>query len=162
MLNFRLIFLAFVWIFSSSAWAADASSSTENALFTKPDTEILTPDQAFQLDIKADDQRTLKAKFTIAKGHYLYRNKITFESQDIRLETVLPTGDIKKDTHFGEVEVYHNAMTARLILNNPPANLQKIKVQASYQGCSEKGLCYSPIRKAFEINLPNEIGRAHV
>ncbi len=155
MLNFRLIFLVFVWIFSSSAWAADVSSSTENALFTKPDTEILTPDQAFQLDIKADDQRTLKAKFAIAKGHYLYRNKITFESQNLAIETVFPQGDIKKDTHFGEVEVYHNALTATLILNNPPANLEKIKVQASYQGCSEKGLCYSPIRKTFEINLPN-------
>ena len=155
MLNFRLIFLVFVWIFSSSAWAADASSSTENVLFTKPDTEILTPDQAFQLDIKADNQRTLKAKFAIAKGHYLYRNKITFESQNLAIETVFPQGDIKKDTHFGEVEVYHNALTATLILNNPPANLEKVKVQANYQGCSEKGLCYSPIRKTFEINLPN-------
>lgn len=155
MLNFRLIFLVFVWIFSSSAWAADTSSSTENALFTKPDTEILTPDQAFQLDIKADNQRTLKANFAIAKGHYLYRNKITFESQNLVIETIFPKGDIKKDTHFGEVEVYHNALTATLILNNPPANLEKVKVQASYQGCSEKGLCYSPIRKTFEINLPN-------
>ena len=157
MLNFRLIFLVFVWIFSSPAWAVEASTSTANALFTKSDAEILTPDQAFQLSITAENQHTLKASFVIAKGHYLYRNKITFESQDLALETVLPTGDIKKDTHFGEVEVYHNAVTARLILNNPPANLQKIKVQASYQGCSEKGLCYSPIRKAFEINLPNGV-----
>ena len=157
MLNFRLIFLVFVWIFSSPAWATEDSSSTANALFTKPDAEILTPDQAFQLSITAENQHTLKSSFVIAKGHYLYRNKITFESQDLALETVLPTGDIKKDTHFGEVEVYHNAVTATLILNNPPANLQKIKVQASYQGCSEKGLCYSPIRKAFEINLPNGV-----
>lgn len=155
MLNFRLIFLVFVWIFSSSAWAADASSSNENALFTKPDTEILTPDQAFQLDIKAENQRTLKANFAIAKGHYLYRDKVTFESQNLVIETIFPKGDIKKDTHFGEVEVYHNVLTATLILNNPPANLEKVKVQASYQGCSEKGLCYSPIRKTFEINLPN-------
>jgi thiol:disulfide interchange protein DsbD len=147
----------FVWIFSSPAWAAEASSSTANVLFTKPDAEILTPDQAFQLNITEENQHTLKANFAIAKGHYLYRNKITFESQDLSLETVLPQGDIKKDTHFGEVEVYHNALTARLILNKPPANLQKIKVQASYQGCSEKGLCYSPIRKAFEINLPNGV-----
>ena len=154
-MNFRLFFLVFVWIFSSPAWATEDSSSTANALFTKPDAEILTPDQAFQLSITAENQHTLKANFAIAKGHYLYRNKITFESQDLALETVLPTGDIKKDTHFGEVEVYHNALMARLILNNPPANLQKIKVQASYQGCSEKGLCYSPIRKTFEINLPN-------
>lgn len=155
MLNFRLIFLVFVWIFSSPAWAVEASTSTANALFTKSDAEILTPDQAFQLSITAENQHTLKANFAIAKGHYLYRNKITFESQDLALEAVFPKGDIKKDTHFGEVEVYHNALTARLILNNPPANLKKIKVQASYQGCSEKGLCYSPIRKTFEINLPN-------
>jgi len=127
-LNFRLIFLVFVWIFSSSAWAADASSSNENALFTKPDTEILTPDQAFQLDIKAENQRTLKANFAIAKGHYLYRDKVTFESQNLVIETIFPKGDIKKDTHFGEVEVYHNALTATLILNNPPANLEKVKV----------------------------------
>lgn len=155
MLNFRLIFLVFVWIFSSPAWAVEASTSTANALFTKSDAEILTPDQAFQLSITAENQHTLKANFAIAKGHYLYRNKITFESQGLALEAVFPKGDIKKDTHFGEVEVYHNALTARVILNNPPANLQKIKVQASYQGCSEKGLCYSPIRKTFEINLPN-------
>jgi len=31
---------------------------------------------------------------------------------------------------------------------------QRIKLLASYQGCSEAGLCYSPIRKTLTLDLP--------
>jgi thiol:disulfide interchange protein DsbD len=162
-LNFRLFLLVFVWLsslISGPAWAVEASSSSENALFTKANDAILTPDQAFQLNVRALDQHTLKADFIIAKGHYLYRDKIKFEAKELAIESSLPQGDIKKDTHFGEVEVYHNALTARINLQNPPAKLQKITIQASYQGCSEKGLCYSPIHKSFEIDLTSTASSA--
>jgi thiol:disulfide interchange protein DsbD len=151
-LNFRLFLLFFIWIFSSPVQAIEASSSSENALFIKADTEVLTPDQAFRLEIQAQDQHTLKANFTIAKGHYLYRDKIKFEAKDFAIESRLPQGDIKKDTHFGEVEVYHNGLIATIAVNNLTNN-QTVHIKATYQGCSEKGLCYSPIHKSFQIDL---------
>ena len=77
----------FVWIFSNPVHAIEASSSSENSLFTKADTEVLTPDQAFKLEIKAQDQRILKANFTIAQGHYLYRDKIKFEAKGLAIES---------------------------------------------------------------------------
>jgi len=154
-LNFRLFLLMFVWIFSNPVHAIEARSSSENSLFTKADTEVLTPDQAFKLEIKAQDQRILKANFTIAQGHYLYRDKIKFEAKGLAIESTLPQGDIKKDTHFGEVEVYHNGLIATVTVNLPPNN-QTIHIEATYQGCSEKGLCYSPIHKNFDIDLPSD------
>ena len=153
-MNFRLFLLMFVWIFSNPVHAIEARSSSENSLFTKADTEVLTPDQAFKLEIKAQDQRILKANFTIAQGHYLYRDKIKFEAKGLAIESTLPQGDIKKDTHFGEVEVYHNGLIATIVVNNPTNN-QSVHIEATYQGCSEKGLCYSPTHKTFQIDLPS-------
>lgn len=153
-MNFRLFLLVFVWIFSNPTHAIEASSSGENTLFTKAESEVLTPDQAFKLEIQAHDQHTLRANFTIAKGHYLYRDKIKFEAKDVAIESALPQGDIKKDTHFGEVEVYHNGLIATIVVNNPTNN-QSVHIEATYQGCSEKGLCYSPIHKTFQIDLPS-------
>lgn len=40
--------------------------------------KFLPPDQAFSLEVRALDQRTLLASFNITPGYYLYRDKTTF------------------------------------------------------------------------------------
>ena len=134
--------------------AADNRSSTGTAsLFDKED-EVLSPDQAFKLMINAKDKTTLEANFTVAPGHYLYRERIKFETKNGQIAHInLPKGDIKKDPNFGEMEVYHQSFSAQVTLKDIPAQLEKITLQASYQGCSEKGLCYSPIHKTMEVAL---------
>ena len=104
--------------------------------------------------MSAKDKVTLQANFTVAPGHYLYRERIKFEVNPARIDHItLPKGDIKKDPNFGEMEVFHQSFTAVITLKDLPDNSDKITLKASYQGCSEKGLCYSPIHKTIDIAL---------
>jgi thiol:disulfide interchange protein DsbD len=134
--------------------AAENSSSTSTlSLFDKED-QVLSPDQAFKLAVSAQDKTTLEASFTVAPGHYLYRERIKFETKDASISGVyFPKGDIKKDPNFGAMEVFHQSFHAQIKLKDVPQNLEKITLQAIYQGCSEKGLCYSPIHKTIALSL---------
>lgn len=133
--------------------AESSSSSSKNSLFDIED-QVLTPDQAFKLALSPQDNNTIQASFTIAPGHYLYRDRIKFESKNATIKSiVLPKGEIKMDPNFGEMEVFHKSFVAKIALKNIPSSLKKVSLQASFQGCSEKGLCYSPIHKTIDVTL---------
>lgn len=124
------------------------------ALFTNDEnSEFLAPDVAFQLTIAATDAQTLEAQFKIAPKHYLYKSRIKFESADVDITDVrLPEGEIKTDVNFGRQEVFHHDFSAKVQLSQHTK--QTITLFATYQGCSEKGLCYAPIKKTFNLTLP--------
>ena len=123
------------------------------ALFTEDeDAEFLSPDEAFKLTIAALDHQTLEAQFKIAPNHYLYKSRIKFESADVDIADVrLPAGEIKTDANFGRQEVFHHDFAAKVQLGQH--SKQTISLTATYQGCSEKGLCYAPIKKTFNLTL---------
>ncbi|MDD2833555.1 MAG: protein-disulfide reductase DsbD [Methylotenera sp.] len=134
---------------SASLCHAGNASSIKNLFSTQQEEAFLSPDAAFSLEFNQSAQ-VMSAHFKIAPGYYLYKERIKFTlspAQDHEVQ--LPNGDIKNDPHFGQMEVYHNDITALLVLKTPPST--PITVQASYQGCSEKGLCYAPQRKTFTI-----------
>ena len=119
---------------------------------------FLEPDQAFKLSLVATDQKTLKASFTVAPGHYLYRKRISLKLKDGAAASIagleFPKGEIKQDPNFGESEVYHHDLVVIGKLDYPEAVPEKLDIEASYQGCSEKGLCYAPIRKTLSVTIP--------
>lgn len=118
--------------------------------------DILPPDQAFKLSIMAKDAQTLEANFAVAPGHYLYRDRIKFEiatSNSGSISSVdLPKGELKDDPTFGKTEVYHHDLAATIKLSSAQS---PVTLLATYQGCSEKGLCYAPIKKTLTVDLPN-------
>ncbi|HLP98270.1 MAG TPA: protein-disulfide reductase DsbD [Sideroxyarcus sp.] len=118
---------------------------------------FLPPDQAFALEVHAIDQRTLLASFKVTPGYYLYRDKISFRTADGKIARVaLPKGEEKNDPNFGLIEVYHNSFQAEIALAQ--ADISKpLVVNASYQGCSDQGLCYPPIEKSLSISLAQTI-----
>lgn len=118
---------------------------------------VLEPDQAFQLKVTAQDMQTLTAHFEIAPGHYLYRDRISFKPKDVNAGDIaveLPPGEAKQDPNFGEMMVFHHSFDATLRLRHSGTPNQ-VTLLASYQGCSEKGLCYAPIRKTLDVDLPS-------
>lgn len=143
-------------LFATGAFAANSKS----LFLDRAEEEVLPPDEAFQLEIHPQDATTLQADFTIAPGHYLYRDRIKFElgksnSAGLSISNVvLPQGEPKKDAYFGLSEVFHNNASGMLTLNYTGAAPSRVVIDATYQGCSEKGLCYSPIRKTFTVALP--------
>ena len=139
-------------------YAAESSSTvknqfTENSPNDAKEEEFLSPDVAFKLDLTAKDASNLTASFKVVPGYYLYKQRVKFEIKDATTGTIeaieLPQAEIKEDKNFGKQEVYHHDFVANIKLsaaNNPI-------VKATYQGCSEKGLCYAPQNKTFNINL---------
>ena len=143
-----------LFIALTSVQAAENSSTQKNSFIENDEETFLSPDQAFKLNIRAIDATTLNAEFTIASGHYLYKDKIKFESSNNKIgELVLPKGDIKQDSHFGQTEVFHQSFSALIKLSNPISAGNPVAITATYQGCSEKGLCYSPIRKNIDVDV---------
>ena len=119
--------------------------------------DFLPPDQAFALNIKAIDGRTLKASFDITPSYYLYKSKISFtvDGDSTKIAAVnLPQGELKTDPNFGKIEVYHHPFAASIVLDRTGSSLP-VTLHASYQGCSEKGLCYPAQQKTFKIDLPS-------
>ena len=115
-------------------------------------------DEAFQFDITAQDPQTLLARFTVAPGNYLYRDKIKFAisgTQPIQiLPFELPKGKNKDDEIFGPTDVFFHDIDIQLPLNRNPQQ-QNISLTVYYQGCSETfNICYPPTKKIIKMALP--------
>ena len=123
---------------------------------------FLPPDQAFGLDVSVPNAHTLLASFRITPGYYLYRDKISLglkgdsaKATDTRITNIaLPKGEIKHDPNFGDTEVFHQSFQVEITLGQTGNTAQNIMLEASYQGCKDKSLCYPPINKSINIALP--------
>ncbi|MBA2351431.1 MAG: protein-disulfide reductase DsbD [Burkholderiales bacterium] len=119
--------------------------------------EFLPPDQAFRLDIEVRDANTLIANFKPADTYYLYRDKIGFslpESAGVQIAKIaLPAGEMKADPNFGDTEVYHRPFQAVISLQRGATASGPLQLEATYQGCSDKGLCYPPEIKNFTLAM---------
>jgi thiol:disulfide interchange protein DsbD len=120
--------------------------------------DFLPLDKAFKVDVKVRDAHTLVAELTPADTYYLYRDKIAFaapKDSGISIAKVsLPRGEKKSDPNFGDTEVFHKPVQAVITLDRGNAyESARLSVEARYQGCSEKGLCYPPAKKNFDLTL---------
>ncbi len=153
-----IIFLSIGLLKISSVYAAENSISikemfTDAVVAENAESDFLPPEQAFKLNITALDANTLQAKFTVVPSYYLYHDRIKFTSTDASITEInLPKGEMKEDPNFGNMEVYHHDFIATIKLNNVTGN--SVNINAGYQGCSEKGLCYAPINKKIKLDLP--------
>ncbi len=144
--------------FMTQATNADGLLERLPSLGGSKQPSFLPPDQAFGLQVMVRNAHTLQANFNVTPGYYLYRNKISFASKDgaIKIAAVgLPKGEMKHDPNFGDIEVFHRSFQVEITLVRPSTDATDITLNATYQGCSEDGLCYPPIDKAVKLNLPD-------
>jgi len=94
----------------------------------------------------------------IADGYYLYKDKISIESATPNVQIgkpVLPKGKSKHDEYFGDTEVYYEVLEATLpVARAASSATQSVHLKVTYQGCAEGGLCYNPITKEADVELP--------
>lgn len=117
----------------------------------------LPPDKAFRFSARLLDARTVEARFMIANGYYLYRDKIHFvlEPPAIGLTVPrLPDGAVKEDPFFGRVETYRGEVVVQLAVQDPKPG-QRIVIAAESQGCADIGICYPPTVQRVELALPS-------
>ena len=119
--------------------------------------EFLPVEKAFAVEVRAADTQTLVARLSPAENYYLYRDKIRFSldpDANAEIETVqLPRGEPKQDPNFGETEVFHVPVQALIRLQRHVPEQISLVLNVGFQGCSEKGLCYSPVTRQLPITL---------
>ena len=114
--------------------------------------ELLEPEKAFRFSARAVEG-AVEVEFAIAKGYYLYREKLRFGVEGnpaVQLGAPeLPRGARHKDEFFGEVETYRGNVRIRI-----PAHGQgRFDLKVVSQGCADAGVCYVPMESKASLRL---------
>ena len=125
--------------------------------------DLLEPEKAFRLSVRALDPATLEVHYQIADGYYLYREKFRFAAEP-RLPTPagaaaltiklgkpeFPAGQVKQDEFFGRVETYRKDLFIRIPVEG---GAQQLKLLVTSQGCADVGVCYVPQTQSADVSL---------
>ncbi len=107
--------------------------------------DFLDPEDAFKFSAAiSDGGKKVEARFSIADGYYLYRERFGFSASDgVQLGMPqFPPGKIKFDETFNkELEIYRGNVVVRLPIE---AAGVPFTLTARLQGCADQGLCYPP------------------
>ncbi len=118
----------------------------------------LPPEQAFRFAALAQGPHQLLLRWTMPKGYYLYRDQTTLRLADapgLDLKPAWPAGVTHHDEYFGKVTVYFDEVELPVTLEGDLAGRKQLKLEASFQGCQEGGLCYPVMHRGATIDLGN-------
>jgi len=119
--------------------------------------DFLSPEKAFRVEAAVRDATAATVHFIPAKGYYLYKDKLAFRADGLpsgnALAVELPPAEYKDDPVFGRTQVYHEPFDAIVRLPPEVTGGGRAVLAVDYQGCADKGLCYAPMSKRFDLNL---------
>ncbi len=116
--------------------------------------DLLPNERAFAFSARGLSDRMVEARFVIADGYYLYRDRLKFTVEPGGFGSAsLPRGKIKEDPFFGKVDTYRTQLAIRLPLTAPLPG-RSVTVNAESQGCADAGVCYPPQLQKVTIVLP--------
>ncbi|MCU7837304.1 MAG: protein-disulfide reductase DsbD [gamma proteobacterium symbiont of Taylorina sp.] len=135
-----------------------------------PEDDFLDIEEAFKFSLSVDksdpDKNQLSAIWSIADKHYLYKNKVKFElinSNGFSLDLAeLPKGKEKNDEYLGDYEAYYKDLQINLPISGTGDTSKPLIVKASYQGCSESGICYPKVKKTIELDIASFVANQPV
>ena len=116
----------------------------------------LPPEQAFRLDALASSPHQLLLRWTMPKGYYLYRDKITLQLQDaagLTLQPAWPAGVVHQDGQYGDVTVYFDQLELPVTVTGDLVGRRQLTVLASFLGCQDGGVCYPLMHRTLTIAL---------
>ena len=118
--------------------------------------ELLPAEKAFVFDADLNNEETLKIQWKIADGYYMYRDKMSFTLNGQTLnsdELDFPSGEVKEDELFGNVEVYVGTFQVSLPVTFDSG--KDLVFIANGQGCNEPvGVCYPPMEHTKTFAAP--------
>jgi len=144
----------------ATAPAASGLPGTASKPLVAPDAKLLPAERAFRLAARTLDPSTLEARFVIAPGYYMYRDKMRFKIEPDSASVPgadLPKGKLKDDPFFGRVETYRDEVVVRLPVTGAKPG-QSLTLVAESQGCADAGVCYPPNVQKLAIALPRTAG----
>ncbi len=131
--------------------------STSRSPLTGIDAGALPPEEAFSLQAIATGPASILVRADAQPGYYLYREQFAFriDRSDLEVaEAVLPAGEAIVDESFGETEVFFGEVEIPVHLARPAGPAQRVDLTIDYQGCREGSICYPPLTRTIEVELP--------
>ena len=120
------------------------------------ESDLLPVDEAYVLSAEATAADTVRIRWKIADGYYLYRHRTSVQTATPGARSgalKLPKGEPHEDEFFGKTETYRDELLATLpdIAGAGATVALKIK----YQGCADAGICYPPQTRTLSVKLPS-------
>jgi len=119
------------------------------------DPELLDPEKAFAFSARVAGPDTIEVRYVIAKGYYLYRDKLRFTLEPATLgngNAILPKGLVHKDEFFGETMIYRDEVRITLPIH-AGGGIDRAVLTAVSQGCADVGVCYVPVEQKADLRL---------
>ena len=125
-----------------------------HSAFSSADSELLPADQAFAFQARVVNDQ-IELNWDIAKGYYLYKEKIKITSDaSERLGIAkFPEAKIKDDEFFGRVGIYRDKASVSIPVL--PGEGKSILLNVGFQGCADLGVCYPPVTKSVVLDISN-------
>lgn len=124
---------------------------------------LLPPEKAFSFSALLESPTSVRVRWQIAKGYYLYKDKIHFELEgppSIALGVPeFPKGELHEDPEFGSVEIFRGDLEFSVPLIKPLSPNESLKWVAQFQGCADRGVCYPPMTEEVVLEFSEEIVR---
>lgn len=142
----------------------NSTPSLRSLLSDAGEDEIIPPEQAYRFNVEVEGARQLRLKWDIAKGTYLYQEKIKLritQGEGVALgKYSLPPAKVKKnalrpDGTTGDLPVYYHGIDLRVPLLRTNNSATSATLEVGYQGCAEIGFCYPPQIKRIALDLPS-------
>ena len=116
--------------------------------------DLLPVDQAYVLSAEATAADTVRIRWKIADGYYLYRHRTSVQvvTPGARSGALrLPKGEPHEDEFFGKTEAYRQELLATLPAIAGAGTSVALKIK--YQGCADVGICYPPQTRTLTVAL---------
>ena len=114
----------------------------------------LPAEQAFIFSVRFDRHHEVRAEWKITSGYYLYTKKTHFSFQPkVVADIKFPQGDYQYDKERGRYEAFSGHLSIPIVLKT---NMQQVQMHVDYQGCSQDGFCYPPIRQSMILNMADQ------
>jgi len=166
---FHLLLGAFLTLVTLAAAAQNLASTPQSDLNLQDllqgteQKDIIPPEKAYTFRATVELPQQLRLKWVIAKGTYLYQEKIKLkltQADGVSLgEYQLPPAKIKQnalrpDGSTGDLPVYYHGIDLAVPLVRTNTAATSITLEAFYQGCADLGVCYPPQIKKIKLDLP--------
>ena len=153
----RLAFsLASLLIFAALPFAWPVAAAIDES-------DLLPVDEAYVLSAEATSADTVRIRWKIADGYYLYRHRTSVQTATPGARSgalKLPKGEPHEDEFFGKTETYRDELLATL--PDIAGAGATVSVKIKYQGCADAGICYPPQTRTLAVKLPSAAASSSV
>ena len=141
---------------------ATSPANWRTRLRSAPD-ELLPAAEALRFTAVVAAPDTVRLRWDIAPGTFLYRDEIRLSLEDNAGVTlgplILPPAEtvsdgVRPDGQIGSVARYRTSFEATLPLRRAAPEATEIVLVARFQGCAERGVCYPPVVERVRLALP--------